>query len=126
MPFINYKLSLPKKGEGYLEIEPLKISLISVSKGECNGRDVVEKRDEKLRVYYLDMSHLETTEEEDVNEMLDSFWQRFYAAEDRAIALQCLELEEPVSYESIRKQYRLLAKQYHPDSGGEKEQLQGN
>jgi DnaJ-class molecular chaperone len=77
-----------------------------------------------LRDYYLDLSNLEQTSADDVTHLLESFWTRLGANEQRAAALEALELEDPVDYPAIKQQYRRLAMQHHPDRGGDKAQLQ--
>lgn len=117
------QLDLAQRGDKYLEIDPLCIRLLSMS-DHCEGKAVMESRDEKLRAYYLDMTHLSKTNEEDVNDMLDRFWKQYYAAKDRLAALDMLNLRDPVNYDAIKKRYRELVKEFHPDRGGEKVHLQ--
>ena len=71
-----------------------------------------------LRGYYDDLSHLETTDPQEVEQLLASFWQQLAGAERRAAALQVLGLEEPVSFSLVQQQYRRLAMRHHPDRGG--------
>ena len=46
------------------------------------------------------------------------------AVDYRVKALEILGLDEPVSYEEVRVQYKRLAMEHHPDRGGDKEKLQ--
>jgi len=77
-----------------------------------------------LYEYYMDIENLNETRTEDVDEMLQRFWFRLDNSERRAEALRELELEDPVSNDTIQKQYRRLAMKHHPDRGGEMEKLQ--
>lgn len=77
-----------------------------------------------LRAYYLDLSHLENTGKQEVLEMLDTFWLRFAHLGHRAEALTALGLADPVDYPEIKRRYRELAMEHHPDRGGELEKLQ--
>ncbi|MEW5755451.1 MAG: DNA-J related domain-containing protein [Pseudomonadota bacterium] len=77
-----------------------------------------------LREYYLSLTNLETTTEGDVNDLLGSFWTRFLRNDQRAFALSVLGLQDPVSPADIRKQYKKLVMEHHPDRGGDKTTLQ--
>lgn len=77
-----------------------------------------------LRAYYLDISHLEKTDKQDVLKMLDTFWLRFTRFDQRAEALAALGLVDPVNDLEIKRHYRQLAMQHHPDRGGEMGKLQ--
>jgi DnaJ-domain-containing protein 1 len=77
-----------------------------------------------LRAYYADLRNLRETSADDVEQMLGSFWVRYYANERRAEALSVLGLEDPVEMTTITKRYRQLAMEHHPDRGGEHRQFQ--
>ena len=77
-----------------------------------------------LRDYYLDLTNLETTTEEDVHKLIMSFWTRLQCRDQRAAALAELGLLDPVDDETIKQTYRRLAMEHHPDRGGDKERLQ--
>ncbi|MHB1292692.1 MAG: DnaJ domain-containing protein, partial [Sulfuricella sp.] len=66
----------------------------------------------------------ENTGKQEVLEMLDTFWLRFARLGHRAEALAALGLADPVDYPEIRRRYRELAMEHHPDRGGELEKLQ--
>jgi hypothetical protein len=105
--------------KGHLEIDTLKIRLLPYqpeSRALCTP-DV-------LRDYYLDLSNLEMTTEQDVHELIASFWTRLQRRDQRASALAELGLSDPVDDETIKKTYRHLAMEHHPDRGGDKERLQ--
>lgn len=126
-----------------LDISPLKIVLYSFDKKDFDEKDfdetgVDEEGDsantdilnagltehDPLRDYYLDINNLEQTTGDEVTRLLDSFWTRLEANDQRVAALEVLELTEPVDYTTIKQQYRRLAMQHHPDRGGDKVQLQ--
>jgi hypothetical protein len=77
-----------------------------------------------LRAYYLDLTHLEKTGKQEVMELLDTFWLRFARHDRRAEALAALGLADPVDDPEIKRRYRELAMEHHPDRGGEMEKLQ--
>lgn len=77
-----------------------------------------------LRSYYLDLTQLEKTGKQEVLELLDTFWLRFARHDRRTEALAALGLADPVDDPEIKRRYRELAMEHHPDRGGEMEKLQ--
>jgi hypothetical protein len=71
-----------------------------------------------LAQYYLDLSQLNTAQEE-VDDLLRSFWQKMLQPEQEDQDIAELELSKPVIGAEIRLQYRRLAMQHHPDRGGD-------
>jgi len=72
-----------------------------------------------LALFYLDLNHLNQTSETDVNQLLDQFWLYYFDDGQKQQALKTLKLSEPVDSQIIKKQYRRLAMQHHPDRGGD-------
>lgn len=72
-----------------------------------------------LALFYLDLSHLNTTTESDIEKLLQSFWQHYFNEDQKHHALKTLELSEPIDFKQIKKQYRRLAMRHHPDRGGD-------
>lgn len=104
---------------GELDIHTLKIQLLPYQSGEN-----VLQLDDKLKSYYLDFNNLENTSEEDVYDMLASFWNKFNKFENRDVALAELGLKDPVNDKVIKKEYRRLIMLHHPDRGGDTEKIQ--
>jgi hypothetical protein len=77
-----------------------------------------------LQRYYLDWDNLDGTAEQEVHELIASFWKRLGGSEDREAALATLGLEDPVTNETIKMTWRRLAMEHHPDRGGDKQRLQ--
>lgn len=102
-----------------LDINTLKIQLLPYQKGENNLQ-----QEDKLRAYYLDFSNLEKTSEDDVYDMLASFWNKVNQYDNREEALAELGLVDPVDDKTIKQEYRRLAMQHHPDRGGDTDKLQ--
>lgn len=71
-----------------------------------------------LAEYYLDLSQLNTGQDE-VDELLRSFWQTMLQPEQEDQDIAELQLSKPVTGADIRLQYRRLAMQHHPDRGGD-------
>ncbi len=103
----------------HLEIDTLCLRLHPYS----GGQSEIGPHD-ALREYYLDLSNLEDTTRDDVDAMLQDFYSSLANTDRRAQALAALELTDPVSDREIKRQYRRLAMQHHPDRGGSKERLQ--
>ena len=82
------------------------------------GESELESHD-AVKQYYLDMTHYFETSEEDVNNLLDSFWRKFLAQDDQKAAMEILKLAPDASYEEVKQQYRRLAQKHHPDKGGD-------
>ncbi len=76
-----------------------------------------------LRDYYLDLDQLAQTGREEVRALLDAFWRRFSACDQRTAALEGLGPADPVDDAAIRRRYRELAMEHHPDRGGEAERF---
>lgn len=102
-----------------LIIHTLKIELLPYSNSEAGLQET-----NKLRDYYLDLNNLEQTSEDDVYDMLASFWNKFNRFDNREAALEELGLKDPIDDKTIKKEYRRLAMQHHPDRGGDIEKLQ--
>jgi len=97
-----------------LEISSLKIQLLPFVgvKGHA-----IDKQD-LLQIYYLDINNLHQTTEQDVVELLRSFWIKMEARSGEEEALNILSLEQGTTWSDIKKRYRTLVQTHHPDKGG--------
>lgn len=77
-----------------------------------------------LQDYYLDPANLDSTDEKELDEMIDKFWHTLIANEERPGALTTLGLKDPVSDIEIKQVWRKLVMQHHPDRGGDNTTLQ--
>lgn len=80
-----------------------------------------------LREYYLDLSNLRDTHEDDVERLLASFWTRMQGSDEKRAALELFELDrspQPLTLELIKHRYRQLVSLHHPDRGGSTQRLQ--
>ena len=84
---------------GVLEIHTLKIQLHPYQNGE-NALQV----DSKLKAYYLNFNNLENTTEDDVYDLLESFWNKYNKFENRDEALAELGLQDPVTDKMIKQE----------------------
>ncbi len=106
---------LAASGEASLEIHCLRIRLGPPPP----GRHTLPDAHDPLRDFYLDLAHLRSTDAEAVRALLEGFWREAARREARAEALAVLGLEDPVDDAAIRRRYRQLARQHHPDRGGD-------
>jgi len=90
------------------------------------GPEALSEHD-PLRAYYLNLQHLRETSEDDVEKLLASFWTRMQGGDEKRAALELFELEElnePLTLLLIKRRYRQLVSQHHPDRGGSTTRLQ--
>lgn len=84
-------------------------------------------REDKLRAYYLDWQNFTDTTKNDVELLIKSFWdfmsgdieKQPQEPETIKNALECLLLNDNADFSQVKRQYRKLLHQYHPDKGGE-------
>ncbi|VUD47922.1 Chaperone protein DnaJ [Thalassocella blandensis] len=69
--------------------------------------------------FYLDYHNFFSATPASVNEMLRSFWRKYETYMEKSPALKLLGLEEGADWASIQSRYRTLARQNHPDKGGD-------
>lgn len=103
----------------HLEITALIIKLHPYREGQAE----LAKYD-LLRQFYLNLDNLEHTKEQDVDQLLNSFWECYINPRERRQALTELGLTDPVEHDTIKLTYRKLVMEHHPDRGGDKERLQ--
>ena len=99
-----------------LRIGPLEIRIIPRTPTPSRALDEADP----MGGYYRDLTHWHTSKEE-VQRLLGRFWSRWAARDRQREALEILGLSEPVKEEEIRKRYRTLALEHHPDRGGDPE-----
>tara|TARA_R110002072_G_scaffold154_1_gene960 strand:- start:16084 stop:16692 length:609 start_codon:yes stop_codon:yes gene_type:complete len=71
-----------------------------------------------LARYYLDPKHYFETQEDDITDMLKSFWTKYLAQDQKQAALKILHLPLEADAKMIKEQYKRLAQKHHPDKGG--------
>jgi len=104
-----------------LEIFCLEIRLKPYRDAAAQGQGLAQI--DPLREYYLDLKELHDTDAAEVRLMLNGFYQRLEAYEQRREALDVLGLEESVHIHTVRRRYKALVKQHHPDHGGDREKF---
>ncbi|MCX7127260.1 DNA-J related domain-containing protein [Aeromonas sp.] len=76
---------------------------------------------ENLRSYYLDWQVFWQTDRAEVETLLNRFWRAYDGEGHKEEALALFQLDEKASQEAIRRRWRELALQHHPDRGGNAE-----
>ena len=116
-----------------LQISPLNVQLQPYVPGASGVAE-----NDPLRDYYLDMSNLRDTDEQEVERLLASFWSRMrgdylgernetWDPEQKRAALELFELDQEtpsLSLQTIKRRYRQLVSIHHPDRGGSTTRLQ--
>ncbi|MDY6890239.1 MAG: DNA-J related domain-containing protein [Pseudomonadota bacterium] len=105
-----------------LEISPLCVRChAETAAGARQQQTALPGAGDPLREYYLDWTQLQHTTAHDVQRLLAGFVAQYEHPGARQEALRTLELEAGASQETIRRRYRQLAAQLHPDKGGDSE-----
>ena len=102
----------------------LEISALNIQRHPYQSSDAAIAGLDKVRDYYLDLNNLLQIEEREIDELIASFWVGMNRFEHRDEALAVLGLADPVDDDTIRKTYRGLVMQHHPDRGGGKQIIQ--
>ncbi|MFT2112451.1 DNA-J related domain-containing protein [Marinomonas sp. 2405UD68-3] len=85
---------------------------------KIQGTNVNHSAEVKLANYYLDWSEYTDTDEAEVKLLLDNFFKGMQHPIKFDQAYKTLNLPKDATYSEIKKQYRSLASQAHPDKGG--------
>ncbi len=118
----SLRLTLLQQETGVLSISAMNIQLrpyTTSGTGKINELDHADP----LQEYYLDTSQLDSTEEKELNDMIDKFWHTLVVNKARPAALHTLGLKDPVEDADIKKMWRKLVMQHHPDRGGDSHTL---
>ena len=104
----------------YLHISVLEIYLKEITPSQSKEKTLsTDSAFQKLSLYYLDWQHFDKTNDNDVSDLLQNFWRKFLANEEKTQSLQCLELSHETSWPEIQQRYKQLCQQHHPDKGGD-------
>lgn len=112
---------------GQLQIHTSRIHLLPFQPGQ-----VALTPQDGLREYYMDWQNFDSTNSQDVAELIEGFWQNFArgskavtvvdeATKRNALRLLQIPTDTPITRKSIKRSYRQLQHQAHPDKGGDEE-----
>lgn len=77
----------------------------------------IEKIDH-LESYYLNTKHYFETQEDEIDDMIKSFWEQYIAQDNKQEALDVLQLPISADAKMIKTRYLQLVQKHHPDKGG--------
>jgi len=103
-----------------LSVQVQRLPLDSPMPVNNESQTAIETTD-PLECYYLNSQHYFEIKENEINEMLKSFWQKYIAHDSKKEALDVLNLPHNADARMIKAQYHSLAQQHHPDKGGSAE-----
>ena len=119
-----YALQAELAAEGvYLQISALSITITPMTSPDSAGTLLADHVNVKLSEYYLDWRHYDATGEGDVQRLLSDFWRRYAATDKQIMARQVLGVDAGADWTAIREGYRRLARQHHPDKGGDEKKF---
>lgn len=112
------------------EIASLGIIATHIELNDWTADNVLTEADRKLFQYYSDWSNYESTSLEEVDDLIDSFWEKMgrqgqgasphYSAEDINQAWLVLGLDKRSSdRKALKRRYHQLMHNHHPDKGGD-------
>lgn len=101
------------------------IQSVQVERVTLNGSQAINEMpasalatNDPLESYYLNSQHYFDTQEDEINDLLKSFWQKYIAQDNKQAALAVLELPIDANAKMVKTQYLKLAQKHHPDKGG--------
>lgn len=100
----------------YLHISALSLYLTPITGMRS---DIILEGDVSLRSYYLDWTNFEVASEQQVETLLADFWRYYRANDKQQQALVILGLPHDSDWPTIKKTYRRLIAEQHPDKGGD-------
>lgn len=136
-----YRLRDIGLAQGSFDIDTLTTQLSLIKLSQCSNsiegvvtntsQLTVDERPEvlKLREYYLDWHNFEKTGQQDVADLLASFWQTYSSFDSKQqkqqlqLALEAMEFEQIPSHSELKARYKKLSIQLHPDKGGTAEEF---
>lgn len=105
--------------QGTIVITPLLIKVLDYVDANRQLGEV-----DALAEYYSNLDNLAMATEDNVNDLLNNFWELYLKYDKRGDALNVLDLSDPVTDKEIVLRYRKLASLHHPDKGGGKDKIQ--
>ena len=105
--------------QGAIRISPLLIKQLDYIEADTQIGEV-----DPLSAYYLDLDNVTSATDDNVKDLLNTFWVKYLKNEKRGAALKVLELNDPVTNTEIIQRYRKLVGIHHPDKGGDKGRVQ--
>lgn len=114
-----YKLQAQLLSEENLYLSIGQVSISITPGGAASHSYLSDNSEHKLRDYYLDWANYHSTFEDDVDQLLEQFWKRFYSDDKVEDAFELLGVDDESDWNAIQAAYRKLARAHHPDHGGD-------
>ncbi|MFA7555949.1 MAG: DNA-J related domain-containing protein [Spongiibacteraceae bacterium] len=103
----------------YLSISALSIYLQPMTTiNSATHSGISLDSDASLREYYLDWDNFKASAEE-IESLLAGFWRYYRGGDKKQQALAVLKLPRDADWPTIKKTYRSLIAEQHPDKGGD-------
>lgn len=113
-----YQLQLRLLKDGlYLSIGQIEVQLIPTQ--QVNQKKLTSAGEQRIREYYFNWENYEKTRSEDVVRLLDTFWSHYSATDKLTDAMIVLGVTHASEWSEIQRKYRSLARENHPDKGGD-------
>lgn len=111
----------------YIDISALHIQLRTYSDNQ--SAQVAPSQDSGLASYYLDITNLKTTTADDVENLLNQFWQQYIrhkisTEEEIQASLQYFNYQKIPDRAQLKQDYRKLSNRTHPDKGGNQSEFE--
>jgi DnaJ-domain-containing protein 1 len=101
----------------YLSIGQIEVQLLPMH--HANQSKLTNAGEQRIREYYFNWKNYEKTRSDDVIALLDSFWSHYRVNDKLTDALLVIGVPESTAWPEIQRKYRSLARENHPDRGGD-------
>lgn len=104
------------KDDIYLSIGQIEVQLLPVK--SISEKKLTNAGEQRIREYYFNWKNYERTSPDEVLALLDQFWNQYRANDKLTDALIVIGVTQSATWPDIQRKYRLLARENHPDRGG--------
>ncbi|MBV1905241.1 MAG: DnaJ domain-containing protein [Pseudomonadales bacterium] len=112
-----YQIQVQVLEEGYfLSVSPLDIQL--TDSDSTAGSQLAVGGGGKLATYYLNWDNLKSISSDEVEHLLNQFWERYLSLDKEQEAKEILGIRGNLAWTETVATYRRLASENHPDRGG--------
>lgn len=109
------------KDDLYLSIGQIEVQLLPTK--SVDQKKLTNAGEQRIREYYFNWKNYERTGSDDVLALLQQFWGRYKATDKLTEALMVLGVTSTTEWPEIQRKYRVLARENHPDKGGDTERF---
>lgn len=109
------------KDDLYLSIGQIEVQLVPTK--SVDQKKLTNAGEQRIREYYFNWKNYERTGSDDVLALLQQFWSRYQATDKLTEALMVLGVTSTTEWPEIQRKYRVLARENHPDKGGDTERF---